>query len=1024
MFRYLPALFLLSIAVVVSTTASGHWNRLDNVDYDDGNCVSKDFSCPKERLAVTDHLAGRFSSGERWLRENADIVERHIDTVRQLSVELLLAESPDSIDKLKYRIHLEKQKLRQAAEPVLKVFQEVSVKMAQNESDPEYMRYYRFCFNLGHENYMRHYHVCGMQKLGDKFYKMSVKTNGEKYHAQAMYYHDFLGKFRNYDKYIASRLAPFRDFNDRLMGISYKSALGSATFWRYQLVEPFFWYANSVGRYLQVAENIGIKKADLLSTKSRKARIALEIRQAKTHRLGHKELLEGVDLRIHELKKKIASSRIERLRTLERLGSLYDTIKPKSALAFLSSESVQYDQSKFLNVAEKPFKTPSSASFVQVTASRRLLYKANGFWRKNRQDFPNLLGAFSTSKGYVGSFLGYDDIPQNDAPVGALLARFSGGATLEVGADGPVPLPAELLGQSYGLMVNDFQPGLSRSDCPNPLSSDKRCFVLEGGPVTFTANYFGETGEEFRKVLTYLKANLEGIVNDSVNTADPFNRVRDKVLVGIQEYTDDIFPYLPIINHALSAKLIEKKTTDFERALQSMYDDRNLIQSHAMSVKQNIAELEEVLEGVADDAARSQAVVNSFYERKFILERTLLYASMARFSEVLGHYIDSLIYRNPTDRTSFKKRAVSQAVLTKLHRALGRLKSREGLSKGTRTEIRTLLCSPFAGVAASAKALCESFNAAVTNEDVAKAMTKFFSKSPDKEVYHPQDDGEGVLVHCQLHLGARSGRGKSYLMKQFGVDFVERLFVDGNRRSEFYVDTNFSSPRFNLNKACSFVASNLRRQCVKNPESAREFLREIEGYYEFQFQTFNGFLDPKSNNLECRGSDGPWQGEANLLMLGAAVEWSSREAQELFRTTSSRVVLQKSASSWFDVYFADGKHKTYYSILGDLSSSYSRMIHSSVRLMETSLVKGDDQGKATCVAYHSTSCALKLLGSSLEKPTEDYPYKFRSTFLNSRDQSDWILLVPIFKGEGRIAYNRLMIEQLRDLRIHFYFRPI
>lgn len=1020
MFRYKPALFFLVFTAIVPGLAESQSLRLDNVDYDDGKCQSEDFSCPKERLAVADHLAGRYTAGEQWLKENSDLVEQHIDEIRQLSIQLLLAKNPDAIKKYRHRINVVKQDLHQAAEPVRKVFREVTIKMTQNENDPEYMRFYRYCFKLGNENYMRHYNVCGMQKLGDKFYKMSVKKGGRKYHAQAMYYLDIVDKYRNYDQYIASRLAPFRDINDRLMGISYKSVIGTPTFWLDQLAEPFSRYAYSVNRYLEIFEDIEQKKAEMRDKKTRKARIALEISQVNAHLAQHRELLEGIDLQIKDMRKKISSSQSERLRTIERLGSLYNTTTPKGSMTFISSESVSYDQARLLSVNDKPFKIPGNSRYMQISANRRVLYKANGFWRKNRLDFPDLLGEFSTTNGYIGNYLIYGDIPKKDAPIGALLASFSGGAKIEVGAGGPVALPAAVRGQGYGLMVNDFQPGLSRKDCPNPLSSDKRCFALSGGPVTFTAKYFADANESFAKILAFLKSNLDEIVSKNVNTADPFNKVRDEVLVAIREHTDNLTPFLPIINHALSVKLIEKKISDHELALKGMFADRNVIQSRAESALQSIAELEKVLASVDGDVAKVEAVVTNYYQRKFALERINLYASLRDFSEDLNLYIDSLIYRNPTDKENFKIFLKVQQMLSDFLANAQQLRAEEGFATRSVKEVRLSLCKPFVHVASKIDSLCNDYDDNIELEEIKQAIARFFI-GQDRNWRFAKNYGRKDLLHCYIHLGASAGIGKKYLESQFGVSDVRELIFGDSGRSKFYIAKDFESPQFSLDNACSFVAENLQEECRRNTESAKVFLEDLQGYYELPFQTISGMAEPGANNAECGRFDKQLKGDVNPMMLGAAIEWTSSVKKDLFSKNVSRALLQKSSRTWFDMRDADGQMISIQSNISYFPKGRSRQVERAVKLLETSLIRDGSIGGSSCEDFSEPHCAAKLLGRSIVKTRDNDVFNVSTSFLNSWQQNDWVLRIPIKNGDGMKSYTRLMLEKLKDLKLHFYF---
>lgn len=1013
---------ILSVLALIlfSTGMYGQSALLDNVDYEDGNCQSEDFSCPKERLAVSDHLAGRYSAGEKWLDESSDIIEAEIDTIRRLSVDLILAKQPQEIQNIKHRISLAKQKVYELATPVRKVFSEVTQKMTQNESDQEYMKYYRYCFKLGNENYMRHYDICGMQKLGEKFYKMSVQKNGQKYHDQAMYYLDMLDKYRNYDKYISSRLAPFRDINDRLMGISYKAVIGTPTFWLDQLSGPFNRYAYSVNRYLQIFENLETKMSEMMDKKTRKARIALEISQVNAHLKQHQEMLASIDNQIKNKQEKIAGSKKERLRTIERLGSLYNTTTPKHAMDFISSESVRYDQKRLINLSDKAFKVPGTARYLQITANRRVLYKANGFWRKNRIDYPDLLGEFATTNGYIGTYLSYGDIPKKNAPIGALLANMNGGAKIEVGAGGPVALADAFRGQTFGLMVNDYQPGLSRTDCPNPLASDKRCFSLSGGAVTFTAKYFSDTGESFPKILAYLKANLDEIVSKNVNTADPFNKVREEVLVGIRDHTDNIGPFLPIINHALSIKLMEKKIHDLELSLDGMFADKKIILSKAQSAKQSIAELEQVLASVEKDANKIEAIVKNYYQRKFALERLVLYSSLREFSQDLNLYIDSLIYRNPGDKKSYKKFLMVQKMVSTFLSSSRQMRMEEGLVTRSVEDVRSSLCEPFIPVASQVSNLCNEFSDQIELEEIKQAISRFFV-GQDRKWRFPREYGDKDLLHCQIHLGAPTGKGRQYLKEQFGVDYIQRLIFNETGRSEFYFAKDFDSPQFSQDNACSFVSANLREQCRNDRASAEAYLEELQGYYELPFQTINGLLQPQANNMDCNFTREQVQGIANPLMLGAAVEWTANLSEKLFSKNISSAILQKSNSSWFDRLDENGNANTIFSKISDLPNRHSNQVERAVRLMETEYLKDGTIDGSNCAAYNAPHCALKMLGRSLVKPKGNDVYNFKTSYLNSWFHNDWVLRIPIYSGSDMKSYNRLMLEKLNDLKLHFYF---
>lgn len=1013
-------ILLIVFTYAISMGSYAQSARLDGVDYDDGDCVSEDFSCPKERLAVTDHLAGRFAAGELWLKETSDSIEEQINRVRALSVELILAEQPKEIKNLKYRISLEKQKLTDLAAPINKVFKVVAEKMTQNETEEAYMKRYRYCFNLGSEDFMRYYDVCGMQHLGEKFYKMSVKKNGQKYHDQAMYYLDTISKFRNYDEYIASRLAPLRDINDRLMGISYKAVIGTPTFWLDQLSGPFSRYAYSVNRYLQIFENIEAKKTEMREKKTRNARIGIEISQVNAHLKQHQELIASIDNQIKSIRDKITSSKNERLRTIERLGSLYNTTTPKNAMSFISSQSHSYDQSRFLNLGDKAFKVPSAAKYMQMTANRRVLYKVNGYWRKNHIDYPELLGEFATTNGYIGTSLSYSDIPKKNSPIGALLANFSGGSKVEVGAGGPVALANSLRGQTYGLMVNDYQAGLSRSDCPNPLATDKRCFSLSGGAVTFTAKFFADTSESFPKILAFLKANLDEIVAKNVNTADPFNKVREEVLVAIRDQTDNISPFLPIINHALSIKLMEKKIHDLELNLDSMFADRNVIQSKAQSAKQSIAELEKVLAGVEKDAAKVEAIVKHYYQRKFDLERLNLYSSLRDFSEDLNLYIDSLIYRNPDDKRSFRKFLEVQKMVSAFLANSRQLRSEESFARSTLDEVKSSLCEPFSSVATQINGLCNDFSDQIELEEIKQAISRFFV-GQDREWRFPKIYGKKDLIHCEIHLGASSGRGKRYLKRQFGVDYIQRLIFNESGRSEFYIPKVFDSPQFSQDNACSFLSANLREQCRNDRASAEAYLEDLQGYYELPFRTINGLVSPHNNNMECSFTKEQLKGVANPLMLGVAVEWTTSLDSELFSKNGSKALMQKSRASSFDTRTEDGQVKTVYSKISDLPKGHSNQVERAIRLLETNYIKNSAIGGSGCEYYDDPLCALKLLGKSIVKPRDKDVYNFKTAFLNSWYDNEWVLRIPIMSGEGMKAYNREMLEKLKDLKLHFYF---
>lgn len=995
--------------------------KLDNVDYEDAGCETKDFSCPKERLAVTDHLAGRYSAGEKWLKENSEEIEQHIDAIRILSGELLLAERQDTIDSLNYRINLTKEKINKIAEPVRKVFREVSVKMTQNETDEEYMKFHRYCFKLGNENFMRHYDVCGMQKLGEKFHKMSIKKGGQKYAAQATYYRDTLDKYRNYDRYIASRLADYRGINDRLIGIPYQSVIGTPSYWLDQMAGPFKRYAFAVSRYLQIFEGIENKKSEMRDKKLRASRISAEKKQIVRHLHRQKVFIESLGNQISALQDKITSGQNEKAKTIESLASLYNTITPKTSMGFISSESHTYDRNRLLNVNDKAFSIPSHARYVQISANRRLIYKANGFWRLNRADFPGLLGEFSTMNGYLETYLNHPQIPNVKEPIGALLATMPNGAKINVGTGGIAALPDNSTGGKFSLVINDYQKGLARGDCPNPLAADKRCFAISGGPVIFTAKYFSKADEIYPKVLAYLKDNLDSIVASKLNSKDPFGNTRDAVLLAIKDYTDDITPFLPIINHTLAIKLIDRKTKDQSVKLDSMLADKVIVESKILAAKQEIEELEGALNASDDDLSKIEAIVTNYYAKKLALEKISLYKSLRNFAEYSSYYIDALIYRDPSDKKSFKRYLDIQQMVSAFLKGSRHLDSSDTIKNRSVDYIRQSLCAPIGFVSEDAIDICTEFDGEVKAERIKNALAEFFiaqdKKWQEDKIFNPES-----LLHCQIHLGATAGKGKRYLNRQFKVETVQELWLDDAGASEFYVPKDFDSPKFSIDSACSFVDEGSRPSCIKNRSQAEIYLEELEGYYEFPFQTIKGKIDSRFDNLKCRAAEEKSLKAKNTFLIGAAVEWNAQRKDKVFANYSSTAILQKGDKTWFDMDI-DGETaiKTIHAQVAGLPKGSSSMTEQPIKIVETSYLKDPSIDGTKCPSYSDPQCAMKILGRKSINPSAGGSYRYKTTFLNSWYNNNWVLRVPIYSGPGRDSYNKAMLDQLNDLKLHFYF---
>lgn len=1016
--------------VLVTMTTTTYSSIFEKVDYKQLNCTTKNKLCPLEKLAMDHVYTGKFNWAESHLSVKKNKLQKLIADINLSVIDYKKASTPGERDKILIQINKIKKNILWHTELYLSEIRSAESLMSEyNVPGEEEREKYQYCQFDKPYNTKDIYHLCGVMKLRDKLRLMANTKSELVSDTHYIYLEDMLKSYVSYFENIESRISPLEISSSSMQNISYYSVIGNPKEWLKHIEKPFRRYSEAAGRFAQTVFGLDNKIDQMTKISSRKDAIQSELEQVENGLGDQKQIRKAIEKKVDTIENGISDAKGQLKSTQDRLKANFGTIVPKGSLQVIKSETITYNRNNFLDNKHYPGTIPNNISHLKIYTPNDLIIKSNGFWRMNRMTNYKILGILTDSNGYHGQYFNHKDMPSSTSPIGTLLlnVEMDNPYTVHVGNGGLIQINEAISNKRFGFIINDLVEKMGLNDCPNPRGLDKQCFSIGSNNVVFQVEYLRSKNKIFTDVLTYLEVNLLKVIKGVEHSTSPFvtaiNIIRDK----LKDVTPNIEPFMPLVNHAVNIKLLEKRILDLINQKSSFDADFIAIDAKIRDLNKSIASLERVLNSINVDETKARMIVKNYYFKKLKLEKSLLNSSLMDYKEWLKVYVDSILYRDPKNTKILEKS-------TKINKLISRYIEMEAVSESSEflnkdlAAIKDNICSPLKEISDDIYLVCKKYQDVINDSEINNALVEFLDDQ-DEEWNIEQIMTQTNLHHCEINLGRKGSKGNQYLVKHFDVDSVAQLFKADNTRGKFFTpqfieNTKFYNSRFNLEKACKTLPPNEIDECLQSNDIAKKMLEDYEGYFEFSFSSRMSSPHYIGRNMSC-DKDSTYTDIPKLL--GVAIEWKHKKIGGNDQYLKTGVLLEKSnVSGWND--FSNLEEQDEYKVGQYLvnvripkrydASAFSK----DVPLLQEKFVK------KYCDDYSSVECARKILGSNVIGKKQS-GYSFSTRFLNSYGNNDWTLRIPLFKPANKAdenekfdrSYFREIADKIVNLRIHFYF---
>lgn len=1013
---FLPYLLTAEVLVVMPSV-----DRSVEIDYSEEPC-GDDLICPKEQLAIDRHTRG-FNDA---LKLNQNKIEATLGLYEQ-SLKIfanshMFSKSPDDIEKIR---SIKKKMVSEIVSEIknFKIYERYKDKypdakcLFPNSNDTVYL-------------------LCSHEKLSDKFLSLGSKNTAKfgRYLEIANMMKADIDSYRNQLEQTRKDILADTVIQTTYSNVPSLSVIGTPSKWIGLIRRTFSNFAMEARRFSTDVKQLASLREQMLNDKDRKTRLSMESAELKKLLADEKARAENNLIRRKDLQKIVVNKTRMKKQLEIDFGANIDN--------HLQSEFYKIGPTKLINVEKNRVRylidggyqidVPPNSLKASIKVLDPVKLQAHGVFALGGHQFEHLPkrinGTFTSLDGYYAPFLRqwwyrgrhrggsgsnvyyrifasnnqvrHSSTPDPFSAVGVFTVN-SNGTRFRPQAVGTSAMVPAYGGSTLTLNINDYNgPGAT-----GWIDLDRSFGV--------SVNFYGSSKEVFRNIMTEIDGSklLGTNIAYSANPhQDGLNIMKSHLIdkMGHPKEIVDIFN--PYIELKISQQVLEKEITraSSEMALlrnQALASARNL-----KAIKLKIEELEKIDEGQKHREVITKTV-DSYIRFKLDFGRTQLRYYLEDLERWLFVYAKSVQYHYP-DNVTLK--AKNEAIISVLEAYLKTEVSHYD-SPGeslVADYTREKICDTLSSLDSGYNDLCDVYEEDMEISKLNGKLARFFYES-DRDLTIDNMVVQKDLMHCYIDFSKPIGL--KYLKEKLGSNSIKDVFNrEGNR--PYFV--SIESPEFQKSFACSLRTQNPKicRSIIENGEAEEktDLFKDWLGYYQIPLTTL---YDGIGDNLICDTSSE--MGPPNFL--GVSFEWSPDDIGDIPHIPPKLTgYIEKSAyTSWNgnDYQGNTVHHKVLIYDLGDSSSvadKYESRDIRQVNIVERNHIEGN------CInnGYTTRECIEKLFGQVVV----GNKYQFRTAFLNSRIENDWIFYLPLLKEKNELEnYNHVLADHIKNLKVNFYF---